>query len=228
MSRRWEHRLSEIDKAVIEKAGYGKCMEMGKRPALVLIDFQYNYVGDDSPILEQLERWPSAGGEIAWAAAREALSVLEKAREKRLPILFTRNVQQYLRFDSFSRKTQRNQEQYRVGSQGVEIIDLLAPKEGELVLDKAYASAFYATPLESWLTGLGIDSLIVMGGTTGGCVRSTVVDAVSRNYRVAVVEGCLFDRISFSHDAALLDMWMKYCNVSSKSEIMEYLDKLSE
>jgi len=224
--RSWMSRLTEEERILIQKAGYGKSVALGSRPALLLIDFQYNYVGEDVPVLEQLDRYPSAGGSTAWNAARATLPVLELAREKGLPIIFTRNLQRYLQFDSFSKKTQRDQSQYCAGNPGTEIIPLLQPFPNEHVLDKAYASAFYATPLESWLIGLGVDSLIVVGGTTCGCVRATVVDAVSRNYRVSVVEECLFDRISVSHDATLLDMWMKYCSVSTRDEIIKQLQDM--
>jgi len=226
MERTWMNRLTGEERELIQRAGYGKTVELGKKPALLLIDFQYNYVGDDVPVLEQLDRWPAAGGATAWKAARETLPILELAREKGLPIIFTRNLQRYLQFDCFSKKTQRDQRQYCAGNPGTEIIPLLQPLPGENILDKAYASAFFATPLESWLIGLGVDSLIVVGGTTCGCVRATVMDAVSRNYHVEVVEECLFDRISVSHDATLLDMWMKYCAVGNVEEILKYLNKL--
>jgi nicotinamidase-related amidase len=71
-----------------------------------------------------------------------------------------------------------------------------------------------------------VDTLIVAGGTTSGCVRATCVDAISRNFDVAVVEDCVYDRISVSHKVALLDLWMKYCDVISHQEVVQYINAL--
>ncbi len=97
---------------------------------------------------------------------------------------------------------------------------------GRYPIDKSYASAFYGTSLLSILIKLKVDTLIVAGGTTSGCVRATCVDAISRNFDVAVVEDCVYDRISVSHKVALLDLWMKYCDVISRDEAIEYASRL--
>jgi nicotinamidase-related amidase len=73
---------------------------------------------------------------------------------------------------------------------------------------------------------MGIDSLIIVGGSTSGCVRATSVDAVSRNFKVAVVEDCVYDRIELSHKAGLLDLWMKYTDVINLEEVSDYINNL--
>ena len=100
----------------------------------------------------------------------------------------------------------------------------MAPKKGDLVINKSYSSAFYGTPLLSFLIKLRADTLIVTGGTSSGCIRATCVDAVSRNYNVAVLYDCVYDRINASHKVALLDLWMKYCDVIESGEFIEYLE----
>jgi nicotinamidase-related amidase len=105
-------------------------------------------------------------------------------------------------------------------------VDEIAPKEGDLVINKSYASAFYGTPLLSYLIKLKVDTLIVAGGTTSGCVRAACVDAVSRNFDAAVLEDCVYDRITISHKVALLDLWMKYCDVISGQEAVRYVQAL--
>jgi nicotinamidase-related amidase len=120
----------------------------------------------------------------------------------------------------------RNSSQYLEGTKGTSIVDDIAPQEGDLVVDKSYASAFYGTSLLSILIKLRGDTLIVAGGTTSGCVRATCVDAISRNFDVAVVEDCVYDRISVSHKVALLDLWMKYCDVISHQEAVQYINAL--
>ena len=228
MERVWTKYLTEDDRLVIEKGGYGKSRGLGQRPMLVVIDAQYNYVGEDRPVGEQLDEWPSGGGAAAWAAIRRIRPLVELARGAGVPVLFTRNVQKNLAFDSFGTKSQRDQSRYVEGHRGTFIVDELTPVSGDLTLDKAYASIFYGTPLLSWLVKLRIDSLILVGGSTSGCVRASAVDAVTRNFNVAVGEDCVYDRISISHAAGLLDMWMKYCDVMNSEEAAAYIRALGK
>ena len=228
MERVWTKYLTEDDRLVIEKGGYGKSRGLGQRPMLVVIDAQYNYVGEDRPVGEQLDEWPSGGGAAAWAAIRRIRPLVELARGAGIPVLFTRNVQKNLAFDSFGTKSQRDQSRYVEGHRGTFIVDELTPVSGDLTLDKAYASIFYGTPLLSWLVKLRIDSLILVGGSTSGCVHASAVDAVTRNFNVAVVEDCVYDRISISHAAGLLDMWMKYCDVMNSEEAAAYIRALEK
>lgn len=222
--RPWDDVLTPTDRLVIEKGGYGKPRGLGSYPCLMIIDPQYNYVGDDAPITEQLDRWPSGGGARAWEAIRRTQPLLDLARQAGIPVIFTRNVQKKsVRFDGFARKTARNQEAYIDGHRGTQIVDELKPLENELVIDKSYASVFYGTPIETFLVQLKVDTLLMTGGSTSGCVRATAVDAITRGWNVAVVEECTFDRIEISHKAALLDMWMKYCDVIRAEEAEAYL-----
>lgn len=227
MARIWEDLLTDVDRLVISKGGYGKSRGLGKKPLLLIIDPQYNYVGEDKPIEEQLDQWPSGGGGLAWAAIRQIATLKAAAVKAGIPVFYSRNVQkQNLTFDGFSTKTNRDQSKYLDGRPEVQIVSELAPSESDLVIDKAYASVFYGTPLQSYLVKLGIDTILIVGGSTGGCCRATAVDAVTRNYNVAMVEECLYDRIGLSHKAALLDLWMKYCDVINLDEVTNYLHSL--
>jgi len=227
MLRIWEDLLTETDKMVIKKGGYGKSRGLGKKPLLLIIDVQYNYVGEDVPIEQQLDKWPSGGGELAWAAIRNIIKVKKAAKEIGIPIFQSRNVQKKtLAFDSFGTKTNRVQTKYLDGRPETQIVKELEPGPNEIVIDKSYASVFYGTPFQSYLIKLGIDTIIIVGGSTSGCCRSTAVDAVTRNYDVAMVQDCVYDRISVSHKAALLDCWMKYCDVLTSDEIIEYFKGL--
>lgn len=230
MSRKsaWDGLLSENDKGVVEKGGYGKRRGLGKSPLVMVIDIQNNYVGEDKPILDQIGEWPSGGGEAGWRAIENIEKLLAKAREKKIPILYTRNVQKNIIFDSFSNKTERDQSKYIEGHFGTLIVDRVAPQQDELVIDKAYASAFYATPLVSWLVKLRIDSILIVGGSTSGCVRATAIDAVSRNFHVAVIEDCVYDRIEISHKISLFDLWMKYSDLINLEESLEYIEGIDK
>jgi maleamate amidohydrolase len=227
MGRIWDDVISERDRAVIEKGGWGKSRGLGTSPCLMIIDPQYNYIGEDKPVVEQQDQWPTGCGAEAWAGIRGIRKLIEVARSKEIPIIYTRQIQKKtLAFDGFARKADRKGDSFLEGHQGIEIVDEIAPMEGDLVVDKSYSSAFYGTPMVSYLNGLGVDTILMTGGTTSGCLRATTVDAISRNYNVAVVEDCVFDRIEISHKVSLFEMWMKYCDVISLEEALGYLANL--
>jgi nicotinamidase-related amidase len=224
MGRIWDDVISERDRAVVEKGGWGKSRGLGTSPCLMIIDPQYNYVGEDKPILEQQDQWPTGCGAEAWAGIRKIQRLMEVARSRKIPIVYTRQVQRKtLAFDGFARKADRKGDSFLEGHKGTRIVEEIAPMEGDLVVDKGYSSAFYGTPMVTYLNGLGVDTILMTGGTTSGCLRATTVDAVSRNYHVAVVEDCVFDRLEISHKVSLFEMWMKYCDVISLEEALEYL-----
>jgi nicotinamidase-related amidase len=104
--------------------------------------------------------------------------------------------------------------------------DLIAPLPGEPVIKKAKPSAFFGSPLASYLPPLGVDTIVVAGTTTSGCVRATVVDAFSLNYRVIVAVDAVFDRGELAHAANLFDMHAKYADVVAVSEIVDYIERL--
>ena len=224
----WSDVLTDQDRRVITNAGYGKARGLGSSPLLVVIDCQYNYIGADEPVDQQQDRWPAGGGEGAWAAIRTIAGLLDVARGADVPVLYTRNVQKRtVRFDSFAGKSTWDKDATLDGAQGTQIVDEIAPIDDDLILDKSYASAFYGTPLLTYLTGLGVDTLIVTGVSTSGCVRATAVDAVTRGYKVAVVADAVGDRIAASHQVTLLDLWMKYTDVIDASSAADYLSTSS-
>ena len=139
----WDDLLTDIDRIVIEKGGYGQSRGFGKKPLLLIIDCQPNYVGADKPIEEQLDEWPSGGGATAWASVRRIIALRDVARECGIPIMYTKNVQrQTLAFDGFSSKTKRDQTKYLDGNPASDLLPELAPLPNELVIPKAYASVF--------------------------------------------------------------------------------------
>ena len=225
----WDSFLSDTDRKVIENAGYGKARGLGDSPLLTVIDCQYNYIGADEPILDQQDRWPAGGGEGAWAAVRITGNLLTEARESGVPVLYTRNVQKRtMKFDSFAGKSTWDKSATLDNAEGSRIVSEIAPQDGDLVLDKSYASAFFGTPLVTYLVGLGVDTLLVCGVSTSGCVRATAVDAVTRGFKVAVVADAVADRIVASHKVALLDMWMKYTDVIDSEAAQTYIHSLAD
>ena len=226
--RIWEDVLTERDKKVFAQAGFGRKTELGQRPAFLIIDATYEFVGDrPEPILESIKRFPLSSGEEGWASIEPVRRVLEIARKKKLPIAYsapefrpeTSNI-------GATKSVEARAKSGDVMPDVKKIVKEIAPQEGEMVVYKQKASVFFGTPLISFLTRNSVDTLLVGGGTTSGCVRASVVDAFSYGFKVAVVEECTFDRGQTSHKMSLFDMHQKYADVISLEEALEYLGKL--
>jgi nicotinamidase-related amidase len=224
LAEQWAEHLTSTDMQVVGQAGYGRDIEPGHSPALVLVDFQYAYVGDDAAILDQLKRWPTAGGRPAWNAVRRTLPVLDAARLAGIPIVFSRIG--YPAADAaaspFAAK-RGSSSAFVLGDRGTEIVEDLRRQDGETLITKTAASAFYLTDLEALLGRHEVDTLLVCGLSTSGCVRATVVDAAARGYRAVTIADCVADRISCSHDIALFDIWLKYGALTSAAAAVGYL-----
>jgi len=104
------------------------------------------------------------------------------------------------------------------------IVDVLAPAAGELVVRKTVPSAFFGTSLAPWLTQRGVQTLLVAGAVTSGCVRASVVDAMSYGFRPIVLADCVGDRAIGPHDASLFDMAQKYAMVTTRDEFLAGVD----
>ena len=128
--------------------------------------------------------------------------LIDKAHERELPVIYTTGIRRADMWDSggWSRKNTRSKEVPTSNRGGYDIVDELAPEPKDLVIYKQKPSGFFGTPMTGYLTQLGCDSVIVTGTTTSGCVRATVVDAFSYNFRVAMVEEGCFDRSQASQD----------------------------
>ncbi|WP_227938294.1 cysteine hydrolase family protein [Alkalihalobacillus deserti] len=221
----WKDVLLEDDEHVIGKGGFGKPRGLGSRPALLVIDAQPNYVGDNKPILDQIEEFPTGVGEKAWMALDKTLPVIEFFREKELPVIFTRQIVKYTQFDNFAGKKElQDRSIYEAGHSYTELVSAIENHPNDIVIDKSYASAFVGTPLVNYLIKLQVDTLIFCGGVTSGCVRSAVVDAASLNYKVGILHECVFDRMEISHRVSLLDMWMKYADLLSVDQVFDYIN----
>ncbi len=229
----WDDILTERDKQVFEKSGYGRRAGFGQRPAVLVIDMNYNFVGDrPEPILNSIERFRNSCGQEGWEGVYRIRDLLDGARKKHLPAFYTTGNEDRMTAVAFGRWQGKNR---RAGedmeedwSRGNLIVEEIAPQGGDIVIRKQKPSAFFGTPLMSMLNEVHADTVLVTGCTTGGCVRASVIDAFSYNFRVAVVEECVFDRGQASHKINLFDMNMKYADVVSLSEALDYIKSLPE
>ncbi|MBX9739288.1 MAG: isochorismatase family protein [Beijerinckiaceae bacterium] len=228
----WNQFLTDRDKAVFEASGYGARGGFGKKPALLVIDVNYAFCGDKSePILESIKRWRNSCGEEAWPAVAAIRSLIDKAHVKGLPVIYTTGVRREDNWDagSWGWKNSRGAEKPKVpvsNIDGNQIVAEIAPAPQDIVILKQKPSGFFGTNLASYLQLLGCDSVIVTGTTTSGCVRATVLDAFSLNFRVALAEEGCFDRSQASHAINLRDMNAKYADVVKTAEVLSFFDTL--
>jgi maleamate amidohydrolase len=211
----WRDLVGTDDRKILQAAGYGHGVGLGQTPALLVVDVTYGFLGQAPlPVLDAIQTYPGAVGEAGWKAVDVIEVLLAAARAADVPVLYSAGT------GAPGRWLDKRPVHARQPADAYEIVDRIAPRPGERVIRKGKPSAFFCSPLAQHLTELGVDSLIVCGGTTSGCVRATVVDAFSHDYRVAVVEDAVFDRVELSHAAALLDMEHKYADVRPAATVI--------
>jgi nicotinamidase-related amidase len=202
---------------------------------VIVVDVNYAFTGErDMPILESIKTWRNSCGSAGWAAIPPTQQLLAVARRRHIPVFFSTGIDS--RPDGFDRggwahKNNRSREDLPVerkapAVRGNDIVREIAPLPHEILIEKLKPSAFHGTPLFGYLTDLGINTLIVTGTTTSGCVRATVLDAFSQNYKITLVEECCFDRFESSHAINLFDMQAKYCDVTSLDDVTAYLNSV--
>lgn len=227
--RIWDPYLTERDKQVFATSGFGAHAGFGKRPALLVIDVSYGFAGDKpEPILESIKRWSNSCGAESWDAIARIGELCDAFHDRKMPVIYTTGVTREDGWDigSWGWKNNRVEESVPRADQNLdanEIVSALAPAPQDIVILKQKPSGFFGSNMISYLTLLGCDSVIVTGTTTSGCVRATVIDAFSNNYRVAVAEDACFDRSQASHAINLCDMHAKYADVLPTSDIVQHI-----
>ncbi len=199
--------MNETD--IYRKQQMGGLIGKGHRTAIIIVDFVNGFVDPDV-----------FGGGNTLDAAKATVGLLNTFRERGLPVVFTRIVYAEDGSDAgiWCEKAPRLRE-LTEANPASHVIDILKPDEGEIVIRKTQPSAFFDTNLSSLLRGRNIDAVAIAGATTSGCVRATVVDAISANFRPTVISDCVGDRAQGPHEANLFDMQQKYANLIHSSEI---------
>ena len=227
----WDAFLTEQDRAVFARSGHGARAGFGKRPALLVVDVSYAFCGDkDEPIVESVKRWRNSCGADAWKALPIIARVIAASRQKGVPVIYTTGgIRTNRDWGSWGWKNARAVESTQQGGlDGYEIMPQIAPEPQDIVIRKLKPSAFFGTPLISYLNQIQIDTLLIAGTTTSGCVRASVLDGFSLNYRMAVIEDCSFDRFQASHAMNLFDMQAKYADVVSSNDAIGYFNSLPD
>ena len=197
--------------------GFHGRVGFGQRPALIVIDVSRGFTDPESPLVCDLD-------EVVVAIQR----LLGEMRSAGLPVVYT--TVSYGEGDKESAAAFIDKIPalltLEAGSPWVEIDPRIAPRDGEPVLNKLFASAFFGTSLSSFLDANACDSLIVTGASTSGCVRATVVDAIQHGYRPIVPREAVGDRNPEAHSANLYDIDTKYGDVVSVDDVLVYLEEI--
>lgn len=210
--RPWDAYIPDEEKRAYRAAGFGRPTGLGKRPALLVIDVQYRTVGTrPAPFWEAIKEFPTSCGEVGWAAVAQIARLVALFREKNWPILYP-YVSPKQTFDK-GRLSDKVPALMGVAAAGYAFVEEIAPREGDVLVPKKHPSAFFGTPLASYLIDAGADTVVVTGCSTSGCVRGTAVDAFAYNFRVLAPEDACFDRSRVSHAVNLFDMAEKYADV---------------
>ncbi len=198
--------------------GFGERGGFGRRPALIVIDMTLGFTDHESPLACDLE------GPIA-----EIEKLLEAARQAEIPVIFTTVA--YRESDKLTAATFIDKVPalltLEAGSRWAEIDPRIAPLETEPVLNKLFASGFFGTGLSSALTAAGVDTLVITGASTSGCVRATAVDALQYGFRPVVPREAVGDRTLDAQEANLYDIDAKYGDVIPVADALKYLEEVS-
>jgi maleamate amidohydrolase len=202
------------DNSMTHIEGFGRRGGFGRRPALAIIDMNLGFTDPDSPLACDLE-----------GPMSEIQKLLEAAREAEIPVVFTTIA--YRESDKLTAAAFIDKIPalltLEAGTRWAEVDPRLAPRETEPVLNKLFASGFFGTGLSSLLTAAGVDTLIITGASTSGCVRATVVDALQYGFRPVVPREAVGDRNPDAHEANLYDVDAKYGDVVPVQEVLDHL-----
>ena len=205
------------DAETYARAGFGGAFTKGVRPAVVVVDFARGFTDPESP----------TGADMT-TAIEQTNRLTSTARAAGAPVVFTTIAHDPDGPEVTWLTKARGMAALTVGSPWVEIDPRCHREPGDPVLVKEHASAFFGTQLLSLLVSHRVDTLIVCGATTSGCVRATAVDAVSAGFPTFVPRECVADRAQAPHDASLYDLQEKYADVEGVDDLIAYLDSLTE
>jgi len=210
MGNAWDSIISESEREAVKRSFGSGLIGFGKKTALLVIDMSYGFV--DS-------KYPHGCSETGWPCVANIKSLLDIARKKQMPVIYTTSSWHNNRIERGLWKTTPEIEKRQSEPEYFQIVAELAPLPSEPVIIKPAPSGFFASNMVNLLTQQSVDTVIVTGMVTSGCVYATAVDAFSYGYRVIVPEECVADRSPTGHAAALFGIHMKYGDVMKVDDV---------
>jgi maleamate amidohydrolase len=221
----WDDVIGEEEQRAYAAAGFGKPIGLGRRPALLVIDVQYRTVGTKRMnFWDAVKEYPTSCGDVGWKAVDALVPLVALFRDRGWPVMYPHVAPKQA--SDGGRLAEKVPAIMGIPARGYEFVAEVAPREGDVLIPKKHPSAFFGTAMCSHLIDKQVDTVIVTGCTTSGCVRGTVVDAFSLNFRVAVPYECVYDRSITSHKVNLFDLGQKYADVLPVSQLMSRLREL--
>jgi maleamate amidohydrolase len=209
----WDDVIPREEQELYERGGWGGVVGFGRRPALLIVDMYAAFVDPAYPFSS-----PSAP-----ATVRAIQTILAAARSSECPVFFSKARPRSIPAERGRWKSRGGQRPIMSNPAAYEIVPELRPLEHESVIVKSAPSAFFGTDLTGYLIYHNVDTVIVTGTVTSGCVRDTVLDAFSYNFRVIVPIEAVCDRGATSHKVTLFDIHMKYGDVVPMADVLDYL-----
>ena len=210
--------MSDETREIYERARLGQSVTLGTRPAVLVVDFSRGFTDPESTLGSDLTREVEATNRL-----------LDAARERKIPIIFTTiGFEPNLKDASLWLEKLPALEELIVGSSWVEIDPRLERREDETVVLKKGPSAFFGTNLPSILISQGVDTVVLCGATTSGCIRATAIDLLQYGYPTLVPRECVGDRAQGPHEANLVDIQAKYADVVLVEEALSYIESVPQ
>lgn len=225
----WDRIIPSAERELYAAAGFGGDVTPGKKCALLIIDMTWAFCGDSRmPIEESVKVWRKSSGVAAWDAVAAVRTLIDQAHTSSIPVIYSRGRDPGPSGALRGRWREKSVGQGDDRPEANEIVADIAPTDADVVIVKDKPSAFFGTSLTSYLIDSGIDTLFICGGTTSGCVRASVLDAFSYNFRNMIIAEGTFDRGQTSHVVSLFDMNMKYGRVVSLADSLAYFENAGE
>lgn len=214
--------IPEEDRKVIEKKYRHNSVKeevLGDSPALLVVDMTNGFVDD---------KFPTGFSKTGNPCLKNIRKLIDVAKSKEIPVIYTRDMSDpeevyRIHRGAWNFKSSPMSEELR--EEYNTIHHSIAPEENDIVIQKSKPSAFFGTPLVAMLNYLKVDSIILTGMVTSGCIRATALDAFSYNYRVTMPIECVADRSQVSHEVTLFDLDAKYANVFTLDKTLRLLEK---
>lgn len=221
----WDGLIPATDLKAYETAGFGATGGIGNRPALLIIDVQYRTAGTKRQDIESaMKEFPTSCGQAAWDAIKHIQPLLSLFRQRHWPVIYP-HVAPKQGYDA-GRLAGKVPTMMGIQPHGYNFVSEVAPNENDILIPKKHPSAFFGTSLTSHLIDLQVDTLVMVGCTTSGCIRASVVDGFSHNFHIVVPSDCVYDRGIVPHAVNLFDMAQKYADVMPSSTLIEKLIQL--
>jgi maleamate amidohydrolase len=220
----WDGVIPAHDREIYEQAGFSREPRWDGTPALLIVDALWAFIGHQPvDVLEAIKEYPTACGKAGWDGLERIAEVLRFFRDAHLPVVYVCADGDLKSLYGTTTRTRRGAEARDRSAYGIPA--QIAPAPGEAVITKSKASGFFRTSLDVLLWRQRVDTVLIAGSTTCGCIRATTVDAHSLGFETIVLADAVWDRSPFSHAVSLFELSMKYAAVTTVHEAVAALSE---